>query len=259
MISDLLPGYVIAALEEAEEELRALQAKAQPLRALNSLSDHFRIAGIGELFIKGRSQPLRRRLHQSARAFAFGLSRLPELERLGSKMKPFFDAIAADDLDAATDIARLSRRTWAKGKEYEEDFLFVEVIMQRFFLDSKIDAAALLARWRTALADTEDMRLPVVRALIQEDAESFGSALSQYLAERARTLDDRTANRSVPGDRLATEWHFCVEGVAFAKLARRAGLEIASQYRHVPAVSLQPANEDWERSDWKVIGRTSDE
>jgi hypothetical protein len=255
--SDLLPGHVATALEDAQAEVRRLLVEQLSLRELVALSDALRLAGIGELIMTGRAAPLHRRLHQSARAFAHGLAKLPEDGRWASRLRPFFDAVAADDLDAAAQIARLARPTWAKGKEYPEDFYFPHVLMLRFFRAPEADSQKLLAEWKEALAGTKDSRLDVVGALVHVDAKAFAKALSRYLSERARALKKRAAHESVPSGLLATEWQFSVEGVALAKLARAAGLPIAAEYRHVPAVALAAAEEDWAQSDWRTVGEAA--
>src|SRR5262249_5913737 len=152
-----------------------------------------------------------------------------------------------------------SRRSWVKGKEFEEDFLFTELLMQRFFLNPAVDAESLLERWQEALAGSEDARLPVVRALVGKDSQAFNTALARYLEVRAASIDARAEREDVPGDQLATESHFCVEGVALTRLARDAGLAIARAYRHVPAIALEKATENWASSAWESIGPRTDE
>jgi len=250
MISDMLPAYIEAALEEAGDQLAALAAGPQPLRGLIATSDNLRIVGVGELFTMASSAALRARLHQSGRSFAHGLAQLPAADRLGSKLRPFFDSIAADDDEAARAIAALARRAWAIDKEFEEDFLFVESLMQRFYLAPDANPTQLLERWQACLNETGDPRLEVVRALVDQDSEAFDAALPAYLDDRAERLEAHAAKESLPGAFLATELHFSVEGVALAKLARAGGLEIRSQYRHVPAPALEAATENWAASDW---------
>jgi hypothetical protein len=257
MISDLLPGHVVTALEDAQAGVRRLLVEPLTLRELVALSDQLRLAGIGELFMSGRAAPLQRRLHQSARAFAHGLAKLPEDSRWASKLRPFFDAVAADDLEAAAAIARLARPTWAKGKEYPEDFYFPYVLMHRFFLAPDADSTTLLTEWQEALAETEDPRWDVASALVHADAVAFDGALSHYLSERARTLSKRAEHDPVSSGLLATEWHFSVEGVALAKLARTVGLPIAAEYRHAPAVALAAAEENWAQSEWRIVGEAA--
>ena len=252
MMSEMLAAHVDAALEDAEDGIRELLAGQQTLRQLNALCDSLRVAGIGELFLLGRSAPLRRRMYQSGRAYAHGLAQLPEDARFGSRARPFFDAVAADDSAGASEIARLSRRTWVKGKEFEEDFLFVELLMQAFFLSPGADLGSRLDHWKEILNGTEDKRLSVVRALLERDG-SFSAALTDYLEDRATRLEESAKEDAFPNALLATEWHFSVEGTALAKLARNAGLALAREYRHVPAVALQSSRESWSSTAWRTV------
>lgn len=253
-MSALLPAYVKLALEENQAALPSIVASPTRLRDVLDACDRFRLAAIGALFLTGRFGPFGHRLHQSGRAFAAALARLPETARATGRARPFVDALAADDREAALEIARLCRRTWMQGEEFEEDFLFHEILMQIDFLGaSTAIAVEMLTRYEEALAGTEDPRLPVLRALVESDGPAFDRALKDYLRERARELDQRAATRDIPAGLLATEWHLSVEGVALVRVARRRGLKTAAAYRQVPKSALEPPREDWSRSRWQDI------
>jgi hypothetical protein len=81
--------------------------------------EHLRIAGIGSLFLEGTSEGLLRRLSQSGRAFGHFQAGAPEDSQRTRQCAPFFDAVAADDLEGAAQVARHARREWAQGVGYE--------------------------------------------------------------------------------------------------------------------------------------------
>jgi len=255
VISELLPGYVIGALEENEENFPDLLGGAQvTYRQVLAACNNFRIAGIGELFVTGRAAHLHRRLHQSARLLGTVLPTLPGSTRATGRARPFIDAVAANDDDAALTIASLCKRNWTKGEEFEEDFLFHEILMQRFFLGASSPACRpMLVRYEKTLGGTDDARLDVLRSLIDPDTVPFKVAVATYLKERAHDLAEKENSGGIAGDLLATEWHLSVEGIALTRLARRLSLPTDRQFLHVPAVALELPTEDWGRSNWRRI------
>ncbi|MBM4061842.1 MAG: hypothetical protein FJ265_12215 [Planctomycetes bacterium] len=258
MISELLPAYVLAALEENEERLPDLLRSPRRLRVVLAACERFRVAAIGQLFLAGTSRLFLRRLHQSARLFAEALPLLPEEQRYTGRARPFLDAIAACDEDAARCIAQCCRRTWAKGEEFEEDFLFHELLMQLTqFGASQTDCLAILSRYEAALADTPDARLAVLRSLVGSDAGAFDETIRAFLAERIAALDAREQAGSVPGELLATEWHLSVEGVALVRIARARGMDTDRDYPHVPSVALETPESAWDPSGWRLVDPTA--
>lgn len=253
MTSKFLPVHVSNALGEAEELVPALEAGRMDLDEVLRLCRLFRIAGIGSLFLEGEPDELQRRLAQSGRAFAHWSERAPDAQKVASLGLPFFDAVAAGDLDGAAAIARASRRTHARGEEYEEDFLFVEWLMQRFFLGA--DAAALeqlLGRWDDALQGADDPRLDLCRALAARDARAAGQALTRFLEDREDVFLEQAESDSLDADVADTEAAFSVEGVALARLADGLGLRVGAEFPFVPAVArmatpIQVAPDAWRK------------
>ncbi len=237
-MSEFLAVYVENALDANEEALARLSLGVPAMKALLDFCWNYRVAGIGFLLLSGTSDEFRRRLHQSGRAYAYFLPLLPEAAKLGSRSVPFFDAIAAGDLDTAGEIARHQRHTWAQGEEYEEDFLFFEYLMRRFFLDATEAACgALLDRWEVALQGSKDPRLDVCRALQVHDADAFDAGLEAFLAERAAKYDRLIDRELLSGAEADTETKLSVEGLALVRLAGRAGVPTKDDYPGVPSIA----------------------
>ena len=110
-----------------------------------------RIAGIADLFLTGKATELHQCLQHSGQAYAYFLTSAPDTTTTTSRGLPFFDAVAAGDLQLAEQIARMAQRTFAPGEEYEEDFLFVDFVMQHEFLgrSASVSEACLATPLRT--------------------------------------------------------------------------------------------------------------
>jgi hypothetical protein len=254
MTSRWVKEIIENALDENRELLPELLGNAVDADDLLSFCANFRVAAIGALFLTGRSEPFLRHLQKSALAYAALLPRVADDARLTSRSAPFFDALAAAEWGAAAAIAAASRRTWAPGDEYEEDFLFPEFLMQVFFLGASPTAApALLARWETALQGSEDHRLGACRALVARDQEAFSRSLEAFVRAR-RDENDEIAERSViPEETLGTEWNLCVEGVALVRLAERAGIPTEPDYLHVPSIARELPGFALDRDAWRDV------
>jgi hypothetical protein len=254
MTSKFLPIFVDNALAENEELLSEVLSARCPLGTIVTFCRNFRIAGIGDLFLTATSRTFHQRLHQSGRAFAHFLSRAEEARQRTSRALPFFDAIACGDLEGAGLIARDARHTWAQGEEYEEDFLFVEFLMQHFFLRaSSEDCQALLKRYAKALQDAEDIRLEICRALLEKDEQAFGKSLEQFLLEREDYYELLAEQESVEDEERFTEGLLSVEGLALVRLGESQGLATEEDYLHIPSIAREPPPTGLPPDSWRRI------
>ncbi|MBN1208015.1 MAG: immunity 49 family protein [Myxococcaceae bacterium] len=255
MTSQFLPVFVSNALAENQEELLPeVLSNRCTLRAILTFCQNFRIAGIGEFFLTANPRELHLRLHQSGRAFAHFLSRADDSLKRTSRSLPFFDALSAWDLEGAALIARHSRRTWVQGEEYEEDFLFVEFLMQHLFLRaSATDCKALLARYEKALQDADDIRLELCRALLENDEEAFGQSLERFLSERNDHYEALAQEDGIPEELRFTEGMLSVEGLALVRLADARGLATEEDYLHIPSIAREKPPGGLSPDAWRRI------
>jgi hypothetical protein len=254
MASDKLPLFIDIALKENQRRLSRVFGEQVGLKEVLALCQGFRLAGIGALFVGGTSDVFLWRLHQSGRCFAHFLLRVAEAEKLTSRSLPFFDAIAARDLDAAREIACHSRRDPDPDMEYAEDFLFAEFLMQCFFLGATEDTChELLARHEQVLQGAEDFRLDVCRALLVRDEASFGWALARFLAARNDALQLLSESGYIDEELLATEGQLSVEGLALVHLAEQQGLATEQDYLHVPSIARERPARGFLRDSWRSI------
>lgn len=243
MPSEFLPAFIQNATADNEELLPELLGGRVQWEVLLTFCRNFRIIGTGLLFLGGTAERFLSCLHHSGRAFAHFLEKMDEDSKLTSRCLPFFDAVAAGDSEGASQVARHARRTWARGLEYEEDFLFVEFLMQHFFLGaSQADCAALLERYERSLQGTDDCRLELCRALLVKDSRMFESSLERFLSERRDAMDEAEDSGRLAPEVFATEGHLSVEGLALVRLAEHKGMDTQEDYLHVPSVARRPAS-----------------
>ena len=247
-----LPAYEQIFLDENEELLPAMVAPGVPPLLVQAVCNNFRRAGIASLLQTGRSRVFRLRLQRSGRAFAHFLAQADPSDKLTSQSRPLLDSLGAGDFDTAVELAQTSRHDWSADAEYEEEFLFYEFLMQSQLLGMPKDqSGALLDRWEVCLEGTEDLRLPVCRALHEEDDVAFNAALTVFLKERAKEYL-RERSRHDP-EVMATEASIAIEGVAFARLARRRGLPGHDEYPQVPSVALDNEALAWRKDSFRDL------
>lgn len=249
MSSRFLPVYASNALGENEELLPAVIARSCTLDEVITFCRNYRITGIAGLLVTGSPEELWQRLSQSARAFAHWLAGTPDESKLGSVGLPYFDALAAGDELAAKEVALRQRHSWARGEEYEEDFLLMEFLTRKGMNSPPSELQRLLERWRIVLDGASDARLDVCSALVQSDGPGFSAALAQYLDERAE--DFLAQGEGLSAERLATEGNLSVEGLGFLRLAGASGLRAAEAWIHVPEVARVTGPREYNPEAWK--------
>lgn len=254
-MSQFLHVYVQNALETAADLVPRIRGANPTLRQVLDLCASYRIAGIGFLFLSGTAGEFRARLQQSGAAYAAFLECAPEEEKRGSAAGPFFDAVVAGDLATAGRIAAAAPRVWRQGVEFEEDFLFPELLMQRFFLRAPPAACeAILSRWEAALAGSADPRLDVCRALLRTDAAGLEAGLAAFLAERQALLEKAARKDLDPPWLRDTEGKLSVEALALLRLAALAGVATEPEHPAAPSIALDDTPLPYSPDSWLSPG-----
>src|SRR5262249_25838852 len=133
-----------------------------------------------------------------------------------SRIDPFFDAVAAQSLDVAKDIAALASADWLSKDEYEDDYCYARFLY--LLVTGPADQRAgemsdLLARFERALDGDESPRLQVCRALLARDSDAFGQAFADLLSQRAGELKERRP-RAIANPVARLDCEVFVEGLA---------------------------------------------
>jgi hypothetical protein len=153
----------------------------------------------------------------------------------------FVDALAASEWGGAKTLARaLQEIEWQPEMEYEEDFLYMKMLMSWTERgdEGQVEREALLQRYRELEGDQIDWRLELCTALEVRNAEDFEAALENLmLAERDRYEHLRGAD-AIPADELATLACVSIEGVALRRLGDRMSFRLQSDYLFIPSLAL---------------------
>ncbi|MFY2563940.1 Imm49 family immunity protein [Corallococcus terminator] len=214
---------------------------------------YYRQMGIAELLLSAQPERLFENLSKSARAFAFYLEAAPHEHQATSRAEPFFDAVACVDVPAARSIAKGSRATWNPDEEYEEDFLYMRLLMDGFVLDAeRAHLDQLLARFEQVLVGGDpDVRLELCRALVQGDQKLFDESLERMLGEHRRKIERKLGAGHASPNAAATVHHLWVELLALLRFAQQSKLKVARNYPFAPSTARRteplptPAPDAW--------------
>jgi hypothetical protein len=242
-----------AAAMGVEETLPDMLTGQPTLRDALYVAGMYERLAIGFLLINGMPELFFSYLFRAGRSFAHFLSVSGDDSKATAKARmPLFDAIACNDLPGALLISQRSRRTWNPDKEYEDDFLYVEFVMQKFFLAAGRPAlAALLDRYEVVLEGAADFRLDACRAFLDGDPPRLERAIAALIDEtEARLEKQRKAARLEP-DEAATTAKVSIELLAWLRLAQESGFALAADYPLAPAFArlyqraIFPAPDAW--------------
>lgn len=240
MSSPYLADYIENAKDDLEVYLPAALRGELDFKGLLQMCFRFRQRGVCSFLLDGDPRPLFTNLMQSAGVCMAVLPTLDDAQKVTSHTKPFYDAIAGGFWDAAAHIARASRSTWNRSKEYEDDFLFVWFLMQHFFLGApEADCRAIVAAHEAAAEGEDQAHRDVCLALLEKDAPRFDAALRKLVDERAATVEGLVEREAMPEEAWSWLRYFSLEGLALVKLADRAALPIARSYLHI-SEALRP-------------------
>jgi hypothetical protein len=216
--------------------------------------DSARTRGIAALLLDADAAALHRELCRSGRAMLHALPRIDPREQVTSKLRPFFDALAAGDTSCAQGLASGARGAWNAEEEYEDDFLYVHFLMQRLSLGADARACdAIVARWEAVLDGAADPRLGVAKSIARGDGAAFAEALEGLLAhERARYAKLR--RRAALADETdATEARVSIEGIALTRVGRALGFTLPDDSWGVPSVALVERPPAFTGDGWQSI------
>lgn len=174
-----------------------------------------------------------------------------------SRAEPFFDSIAANDLETARKIASLSSDTWAEDDEYEDDFCYFLFLMKLLTggKGSNDQLDSILERFETALQGIESHKLNICRALYEKEAGNFNASLEALIEERDEEIK-RERDGGLPSDpeMLETEAHIYMEGIALVRLARQRDIVVGGEYKFIPSMALVPMTSPFPSpQSWKSI------
>ncbi len=245
-------------IEELAFEIAVwMQGLDEPLPPLSEhahltgqLCEQLRALGIMVLLGSGNADRFQHNLIRSARL------RLAFLQRCAAEgaadahdfvagiLEPLHDAMAAGDWPLAQALTRATPAEYRPGHEYEDDHWHALVL--RSLLAEPADPAAqqdALERLARALDDPEHHRVAVLRALATKDAAAFDGAFELLLDLRESEIAEEVQRGGLASPSTLARRHVFVEGLALLRLAARAGIATAADYRLCPALARVPMRE----------------
>jgi hypothetical protein len=251
-------NYVPLAIKNAGVELEVIVPEV--IRRPPVLTHYMQVARLyrrvatGILLSSGHPRGFYANLFNSSRAFLHFLNRATDDQKVTSKAEAFFDAVTCRDESGAQAMARLSRHSINPGKEYEEDFIYVSLLMRRFYLAaSATELQSMLQEWETYAADNPDPRLDVCRALIEADAPAFRKAVSTAIDAKVEEWERLRETEMLHPDEASTTCRVSTEVLAWVEFADRVGLKIEPEYRLAPSLARHfdvvafPGEDAWQR------------
>jgi hypothetical protein len=215
------------------------QASAAPLSEADILEvcRAYRSIGSALLLMGGDPRPFYACLFRSSRAFVHLCEQTPYAERVLSRALPLFDAIACRDHEGARRIAQLAPEELNERREYEERFLYMRIIIERFFLDgSSARIERHLRRYEELTQELPDEHLHLCRALVHRDQSALGEALDQLIEIETAAIAKRLEQDRLGPDEAPLAG-ISVEVLAWLELAERAGLSVEEEYRLAPGIA----------------------
>lgn len=218
------------------------------LRAALYVARMYRIIGTGSLLSDGDVDGFATAVSHGAHAYAAFLTGAPDAEKVTGKSEPFFDALAAGNLRAATRIANDSRDTLNPGKEYEESFYYHLFVMQLFLVASPARLEGLLKEYA---AFGPDARYSLCEALFTRDQDAFDQAFAEALAEKRKELGTMSEKKVLSPDEAATVAHVSTEVLAWTVLAGGRGLAVPADCPLAPSLARNPVTVPPHEDAWK--------
>jgi hypothetical protein len=259
MMPTFLPLAVKASAMSIDEALPVLLSEKPALKLTLNTCRWYRQMGVGFLLMFGTPARFFEHLFKSGRCFLHFLEANDDGPKVTSKAAPLFDAIACNDRAGAALIAARARQKWNPDLEYEDDFLYVHFLIQRFFLGVAPDVlAATLRRYEDVLEGQKDFRLGLCKALLGRDQAGFDAAVEALVDALEAHYDKQRGREVLDPDEAATTVHVSTELLAWLRLAGEAGLATLPSYPMAPDIARGTPRAFPAPDAWKVIERYTD-
>ena len=247
-----LEDYIEPLAYDAAFWLAGLKDPDTPVERLGVLSidvcAKLRAAAIIVLLTRGDPDGFHHNLIRSARARETYLSRVHTAGRFddhhyaSGRYDGFADAVAAGEMSLARRLAALSPADWRQGHEYEDDYLYAQ-LLHALAADPPPDAQALaplLRRFELYLDGEANPRFDVCRALAGRDQGAFDTAFEDLLAARDLEIAAAKKRGQLEEPPVVAERMVFVEALAVLRLATLLGLQTEPDYRFCPALARAP-------------------
>ena len=174
-----------------------------------------------------------------------------------TKAVGFPAAIASGNLDLSAQIARVLPDRHDPEWEYEDDFLFVDVMRRAVIgvVDGgtgwTAGARDALARWGVVLKKRKSPERDVWVALVAQDQSAFAGSFPAVVNHRLAQFEVYKKQPNFDSKLFAAEGHVWIEGLALLEIATRLGLSTEPAYQLLPSLARsQRSQRKGPNPDW---------
>jgi hypothetical protein len=212
------------------------------------ISHGYRSLAICKLLLDGDTDAWYHDLIRSARTRLYYLTRchnenyLTNPRIMASRNEPFFDALAAGQVELAAEIAVLSAQDWWQEDEYEDDFCYAHFLHRyiTFVSGMEYELSAILQQFETSLQGDASARLEVCKGLFTRDQQAFEDAFDQLINERTSQIELEELTALGEEMTFQTERRVFIEGLAILRIAANVGLTTIREYLYCPFLARLP-------------------
>lgn len=239
-------------LEDILEALRSAPSWEYKALYFDRIASLYRQLGVGELLLTDDETHLHRQLQLGIQAYTEFLQNAKPSEIAISKISVFFDAVCLGDITTMSTLAQLAPRQQNPRKEYEEDFLYMRILMDVFALKkTPEEVSSLIKEFESFHVENPDQRFSLLVALLDKDNDAFFDALEVLVDEHIKRYADGGDLYKGTRDEASILVNMSTEVVALLKLAKQQGLAISGEYKLAPSTAMadcalpDPAPRSW--------------
>ncbi len=253
MIDDIfLPLAVKNTGISLQAGLSALPLKDANWRDVRDVCTCYRVLALGHLLLTSDPADFYvEYLCKSGLCWLHYLQNNPPDRTVTSWGTSFFDSVSCMDSKTALNIATNSPANHNPAYEYEEDFLYLRILMSYYSgIDSK-SLSALQDKWRLLLNGKIDARLNFCEALISDDLDQLESTLLTAIQTVSEELEKASELEIIPANHYAALAHISTEVITWLHLCKAKGLELEADYALAPSPAILsmprtlPADDSW--------------
>ena len=222
-------------------------ASGSPMRDIGytfeELSTQFQVLGICQLLEYADIAEFRVNLVRSGYSKRYFLRKSEEQENTDdhhlalSRSEAFLDTIAADHLELAQEIARLSLRKWVADWEYEDDYYyyyFLHTVVIAYDNLPKTQLKSILNKFESSLEGLGSLRFEICKSILARDKENFHENFKSLLETISIAQEEK---RQIVESYEYLFWprsFISVEGFALLKIAELVGIQCIEEYPLCP-------------------------
>lgn len=223
-----------------EDILSNISTAEYKLLYYDKISSLYRQIGIGEYLMSNSVISMFSMLQLGIQSYIEFLEKADDSEKAISKIVVFFDAVCCQDKKAMADLALLAPRQLNARKEYDEDFLYMRILMDIFGLGKpREDVQVMLDEYEAFHSENSDERFNIIIALLEKDGKAFHESLELLISERLDRYADGGDLYKGTLEEATILSHVSTEVIAWLWFARIQNIGLSNEYALAPSSSMQ--------------------